>query len=128
MVHPSPQARLTAAERAAYASNMPCADLSSGVHGTRQSATYLLEDTARGHRQPVIVSAIDSAKLAAPTSAVEVLKEAIPCATLCMCLYGVGAILLRETSNNGRLALEFWTAAVHVAVKSWILTLWQMPP
>jgi hypothetical protein len=54
----------------------------------------LLEDAARGHRQAVIVSPIYSAKLPATTSAVEVLKEAVPGTTPCVGLDGVAAILL----------------------------------
>jgi hypothetical protein len=39
LVRRLPQARLAATERAAFASEVPPADLSLGIHGTRQSAT-----------------------------------------------------------------------------------------
>ena len=75
-----------------------------GRYGMRQSVAelswdqavhdHLLKDAARGHWHPVIVSAINSAKLPAATATVEVLKEAVPRATPCVCLDGVGAILL----------------------------------
>ena len=75
-----------------------------GRYGARQSVAelswdqavrdHLLEDATRGHGDSVIVAAINRAKLPASTAAVETLKEAVPRATACVCLDGVGAILL----------------------------------
>src|ERR1017187_8412935 len=71
--------------RGRYGARQPVAELSwdQAVHD------HLLKDAARSHRHPVIVSAINSAKLPASTAAVEVLKEAVPRATPCVCLDGV---------------------------------------
>ena len=88
-----PRARLAATERAAHAGDAARTNLSFGFHGTAVR-DHLLEHATRGHRHAVIVSAIDSAKLPASTATVETLKEVVPRATPCVCLDGVGAILL----------------------------------
>jgi hypothetical protein len=54
----------------------------------------LEEDAAHGYSYAIVVSTIDSAKLPAATSVIQILKKAVPGAGPCLCLWWATADLL----------------------------------